>query len=435
MRTVTKPLGNSTVLLEVEVEAQRFDQAVERAYRKLAREVEIPGFRRGRAPRALVERHLGKERFRHEAAWLLLEEAYPEAVAEAGIEPVSRPEIELVQAEEGKPLVFTAKVEVKPEVSLGEYKGVKVTREVRAVTDEEVEAELDKLRKRYARMVTVEEGEVQDEDLVVLDYTLKVGDRVLAEEKDREIEIGLGYLGEEVDAALKGSRPGEEREIKLFLPPDHPDPELAGKEAWLRVKIRSLFRRELLPLSDDLAKEASEFDTLEELRASIRKRLKQEAEKAADQELRRRVVEQVVAGAQVELPSSLVEAQAEELLEDLVSAAESKGVPADRFFELAQSTPEELRERLRPDAEQNLKVRLVLDAVAKAENLQVEEEAVKAEVERIASLYRQDPERLYHSLKDQGQLEFLREKLRRDRAIDFLVSHAVVEEASLAETE
>ncbi|RDV81821.1 trigger factor [Ammonifex thiophilus] len=432
MRASTKHLGNSTVLLEVEVEAERFDRALERAYRKLVKDLEIPGFRKGRAPRPLVERYLGKERFRQEAAWLLLEEVYPEAVESAGIEPVSRPEIELVQAEEGKPLVFKAKVEVKPEVTLGEYKGIKVTRRVKEVTEEEVEAEIEKLRKRYARLVTVEEGEVQDEDIVTLDYKLIVGEEVLAEEKEREIEIGLGYLGPEVDAALKGARPGEEREVKISFPPEHPEPKLAGKEALLKVKVRSIHRRELLPLDDELAKEVSEFDTLEELRADIRQKLAKAAEEEADRQVRREVVEKVVANAQVELPPSLVEARTDELLEDVLAAAEGKGVPADRFFELARVTPEEMRERLRPEAEQSLKVRLVLDAVAEAENLQVREEEVKAEVEKIASLYRQDPEQLYRSLEEEGRLEFVRGKLRRDKAIDFLVSQAVIEEAETA---
>ncbi|ACX51638.1 trigger factor [Ammonifex degensii KC4] len=433
MRASAKHLGNSTVLLEVEVEAERFDRALERAYRKLVKELEIPGFRKGRAPRPLVERYLGKERFRQEAAWLLLEEVYPEAVENAGIEPVSRPEIELVQVEEGKPLVFKAKVEVKPEVTLGEYKGIRVTRRVKEVTEEEVEAEIEKLRKRYARLVTVEEGEVQDEDIVTLDYKLTVGEEVLAEEKEREIEIGLGYLGPEVDAALKGARPGEEREVKINFPPEHPEPKLAGKEALLKVKVRSIHRRELLPLDDELAKEVSEFDTLEELRADIRQKLTKAAEEEADRQVRREVVEKVVANAQLELPPSLVEARTDELLEDVVAAAEGRGVPANRFFELAKTTPEEMRERLRPEAEQSLKVRLVLDAVAEAENLQVEEEEVKAEVEKIASLYRQDPERLYRSLEEEGRLELVRGKLRRDKAIDFLVSQAVIEEEAKAE--
>ncbi len=430
VRATAERLTNSTVLLEVEVEAERFSQAVERACRKLAKDVIIPGFRRGRVPRVILERYIGKETLYNEAAALMMGEAYPVAVKDTGIEPVAQPEVEVVQAEEGKPLVFKAKVEVKPEVELGQYQGIEVTKKVKPVTPEDIEAELERLRNRYARLTTVEDGVVAAGDIIKIDYRGTVNGKAFrgSTVKGREIEAGRGYLIPGLDEALVGMRPGETKELRVTLPADYPDERVAGKEAVFEVTVRELRRKELMPLNDDFAKEVSEFDTLAELKADVTRRLQEAAVKEADLLLRQEVVARAVENAKVEPPPSMVENQVEEMLEDMVATVEGRGVSRERFFEIMNTTPEEMRERLRGDAVRTIKTRLVLDAVAKAEGLEVTEAEIEAELQKLAGLYRHDPGELRRVFEATGRLEVVRQKLLRDKTVEFLVEKAIIKE-------
>ena len=435
MRATAERLENSTVLLEVEVEAARFARAVEHAYRRLVKDVVLPGFRKGRVPRVILERYMGKDKLYEEAATMIMEEVYPEAVKDTGIEPVSRPEVEIVQAEEGKPMVFKAKVEVKPEVELGRYKGIEVRRRVKEVSPEDIEAELEALRNRYARLATIEEGNVNRGDIIKVDYKGMVEGKPFTDGtvRGREIEVGFGYLLPEVDEGLVGMRPGETKEIKVSFPAEHQDKNLAGREGIVTITVREIRRKELMPLGDDFAKEVSEFDTLEELKADIENRLRKAAAAEADIAVRQQVVEKAVENAKVELPQSMVDGQAEEMMEDMRNTAEARGVAQDRLFEVLNATPEEMQEQMRRDAERNIKTRLVLDAVAKSEGLTVGEEEIKSEVEKIARLYRQEPEELRKAFEESGRIEVIKEKLLRDKAIQFLVDSAIIEEESRAD--
>ncbi|MEW6770299.1 MAG: trigger factor [Bacillota bacterium] len=436
MRATAERLENSTVLLEVEVEAERFSQAVERACRKLARDVAIPGFRKGKVPRVILERYLGKDRLYHEAATLVVGEAYPAAVKDAGIEPVSQPELEVVEAEEGKPLVFKAKVEVKPEVKLGEYKGLEVTRRAKTVTPEDVAAELERLRDRYARLVTVEDGAVAKDDIVKIDYEGTIDGEAIpgGAAKGKEVEVGLGYLVPELEEALIGMRPGETKEVKVVFPSDHREETLAGKEAVFKVTVRAIRRKELMPLDDEFAKEVSEFDTLAELKADLENKLREAVVEEVDLAVRQEVVRKAVANAEVDLPPSMVAGQVEELMEDIIATADGRGVSPDRLFVLLKTTPEGLRERIRPDAERNIKTRLVLDAIAEAEGLTVSDAEMDEEIVKLAALYRQKPEEVRTAFEESGRLAFIRQKLLRDKTIQFLVDNARVIEAEAAET-
>ncbi|MEW6574683.1 MAG: trigger factor [Bacillota bacterium] len=432
MRATAERLEKSTVLLEVEVEAERFNKAVEHAYRRLVKDLVIPGFRKGRIPRVILERYMGKERLYEEAATLVMGEVFPEAVKDAGIEPVSKPEVEIVQAEEGKPMVFKAKVEVKPEVELGQYKGIEVQRQVKEVTPEDVEAELDNLRNRYARLTTVDEGNVTRGDIVKVDYQGIVDGQPFTDGivKGKEIEVGFGYLLPEVDEGIVGMSPGETKEIKVTFPPDHQNETLAGKEATVTITVREIRRKELMPLGDDFAKEVSEFDTLEELKADLENRLRQAAAAEADIAVRQEVVDKAVENATVEIPASMVNDQVEEMMEDMKTTAEGRGVTQDRLFEILKATPEEMRERMRKDAERNIKTRLVLDAVAKVEGLAAGVEEIEDEVKKIAGIYRQEPEELRKALEESGRIGIIEQKLLRDKAIQFLVDNAIIKEES-----
>lgn len=428
MRATAERLEKSTVLLEVEVEAERFAKAVEHAYRRIVKDVVLPGFRKGRIPRVILERYMGKERLYEEAATLVMGEVFPEAVKDAGIEPVSKPEVEVVQAEEGKPLVFKAKVEVKPEVELGRYKGIEVERQVKEITPEDVQAELESLRNRYARLATVDEGNVTQGDIVKVDYQGTVDGKPFTDGtvKGKEIEVGFGYLLPEVDEGLVGMSPGETKEIKVTFPSDHQNETLAGKEATVTITVREIRRKELMQLGDDFAKEVSEFDTLEELKTDLENKLRQAAAVEADIAVRQEVVNQAVENATVEIPASMVSDQVEEMLEDMKNTAEGRGVGEDRLFEILNATPEQMRERMRGEAERNIKTRLVLDAVAKCEGLTVSEEEIEGEVKKIAGLYRQEPEELRKALEENDRIGIIEQKLLRDKAIQFLVDSAII---------
>jgi len=430
VRATAEKLASGVVVLEVEVEAERFSQAVERACRKLAKDVVVPGFRKGRVPRVILERYLGKETLYNEALTLVMGEAYPAAVQDTGIEPVAQPEVEVVQAEEGKPLVFKAKVEVKPEVELGQYRGLEVTRKVKPITPADIEAELERLRQRYARLTTLEDGTVMVGDIVKIDYKGSVNGKGFkgGAAKGKEVEVGRGYLVPALDEALIGMRVGETKEVKFTLPNDYHDERVAGKEAIFTVTVRETRRKELMPLGDDFAKEVSEFDTLEELKADIARRLEEAAASEADLLLRQEVVAQAVANANAEPPPSMVKRQVEEMLEDMIATVEGRGVSRDRFFEIMNTTPEEMRERLSADAVRTLKTRLVLDAVAKAEALQVSEAEIEAELKKLATLYRQEPQELRKMFEATGRLAVIRQKLLRDKTVEFLVEQAIIKE-------
>jgi len=432
MEVTSERLEKNTVLLEVKIEEEQFSKAVDRAYRKVAKDVMIPGFRKGRVPRVVLERYVGKDKLYEEAASLMLGEAYPAAVKDAGIEPVSQPEVEIVQAEEGKPLVFKAKVEVKPEVELGEYKRLEVVRPEVKVTPEDVDIELERLRDRYARLTTVEDGVVTKGDIVTIDYEGTVERNIFPGgfAKGREIEAGMGYLIPGVDEALIGMGVGEKKKVTVRIPADYPDSSIADKEAVFQLSLKSIRRRNLMPIDDDFAKEVSEFDTLEELKVDVENKLRQAKNEQAEQAVRQEIVSRVAENAKVEIPSSMVNNQVEEMVEDMVTTAEGRGVEPERLFKLLNASPDEMRERMRPDAEQTLKTRLVLDAVVRAEELTVGDEEVKEEINRFAGLYRQDPEELYRSLEEGGRLDVVKQKLLREKAVKLLVDSAVVKEAA-----
>ncbi len=431
MEVTSERLEKSVVLLEVKVEKEQFSKAVDRTYRKVAKDVMIPGFRKGKVPRVVLERYVGKDKLYEEAASLMLGEAYPEAVKDAGIEPVSQPEVEIVQAEEGKPLVFKAKVEVKPEVKLGEYKGLEVERPEVSVTPDDVNLELERLRDRYARLTTVEDGNVTKGDIVTIDYKGTVDGNIFpgSSAEGKEIEAGMGYLIPGIDEALIGMGTGEKKKVTVRIPADYPDNNIAGKEAVFQLSLKTIRRRNLMPIDDDFAREVSEFDTLEEFKTDLENKLRQARNEQADQAVRQEIVNRVTENAEVEIPVSMVNNQVEEMVEDMVTTAEGRGVEAERFFKLLNATPDEMRQRMRPDAEQTIKTRLVLDAVVRAEELAVGDEEVKEEINRFAGLYRQDPEELHRSLEEGGRIDVVKQKLLREKAVKLLVDGAVIKEA------
>jgi len=428
MKATAEKVAKNTVVLEIEVESERFKEAVDKKYRELVRKVNIPGFRRGKAPRIIFERYYGKEALLNEAVEALIPEAYLDALKETGVEPIATPDVEITQMEEGKPVVFKATVEVKPEVTLGAYKGLEVEKPPVEVTDEDVDQEIERLRQRYARLVTLDEGVVAKGDIVTIDYEGTVDGKPFkgSQATDRSVEVGLGFLVEDFDEQLLGMTVNETKEITTRLPDDYHDKDVAGKEAVFRVTVKCIRRKELAEVDDDFAKDVSEFDTLDELRADLRHKLEIAAEKKAEAAVREAVVEKAAAAAEVEIPERMIDARVESMTQEILRPALQQGLAPEDYFRLTNTKPDELKEKLRPEAERSLKRELVLDAIARAEGLEVSEEDLTGELKRIAEFYRQDLDRVREVLTERGELDGVKRRLLRNKAVDLLVEHAQI---------
>lgn len=430
MKATMEKLEKNTVVLNIEVEPDKVQAAMDQAFKKLVRTAKVPGFRPGKVPRVIFERYYGKQPILEEAFERLVPETYVEAVRELAIEPIGQPEFDIVKMEEGEPLLLKAKVEVKPEVVLGEYKGLEITKPVPEVAEDDVARELEKLQNRYAKLVTVDDGEVQKGDIVTIDYEGTVDGKPFpgSSASDRTVEAGMGFLSKEIDDILPGMKIGETRETTMRLPENYHASEVAGKEATIKVTVKGIKRKEVAPLDDEFAKDVSEFDTLEELKANTREKLQKEAEERAEAAVRNGLLEKAVANAEVEVPGVMVERQAESLLDEQLSPIRDQGLTAEDYFRLTNSSRERMLEDLRPQAEFSVKAELVLDAIGKAEGLTADEDEVDKEIETLAQYYRQDKGELKKALEERGALDGIRRTLVRQKAVQFLVDNANIKE-------
>lgn len=426
MKATAEKLDNNEVLLDVEVDADQLDRAMEQAYRKLVKTVNVPGFRKGKVPRPVFENFVGKAALYNEAVEMVVPEAYMEAVRETGVEPVSQPQVELVQVEEGQPVKFKAKVRVKPEVELGQYTGLQVTKPSPEATDQDVENELQKLQERHARLENLEEGAVQQGDIAVIDFVgRKDGEEFEGGKgEDYSLEIGSGTFIPGFEDQLVGAQIGETREVKVTFPEDYPNEDLKGQPVVFTVTVKGIKRKEVSALDDEFAKDVSEFDTLEELKTDIRNKLAEAAEKKAKQQVNNEAVRKAVENATVDIPDEMVELRLMEMLDNMESRLQAQGLTMENYLKYTGSTQEQLKESLRDDAARGVKTTLVLEAIAKKEDLQVTEEDLEQEIARMAELYRQEPEVLRKILEGQNQMDFIRESLVQQKAIEFIAERA-----------
>jgi trigger factor len=430
MKATAEKIDTNRVELEVELEPERLSRLMDQAYRRLVKNAKVPGFRPGKAPRPIFENYYGKQVLYEDALERLIPEAYMEAVKYTGIKPVSQPEVDVVQLEEGKPVIFKMQVDVKPEVTLGNYQGLRAEKGVAVVTEADVDRELEKLRNRYAKLVTVDDGAVQMGDIITIDYEGTIEGRPFegGTDTDRSVEVGKGFVAKDFDEKLVGMTVGETREILLTIPEDFPKAELAGKEALIRVTLKAIKRKELAPLDDEFAKDVSEHDSLEALREEIRNKLLQAAEKKIDHDLRDELIRQAVANAQLEIPNSMIETRLNAMIEEVMRPVAQQGMSKEDFLKLTNRTEESLRDELRPRAEQDLRKELVMDKIAEVEGVEVSEEDLAAELEKMAGFYRVEPERLHEILAQNNDLDVVRAAIRRDKAVDLLVEKAVIVE-------
>ncbi|HEX6754097.1 MAG TPA: trigger factor [Solirubrobacterales bacterium] len=427
MKTEVKELPDSRVRVDVEVPAENVDRGVSRAARGLAREMRMPGFRAGKAPPSLVVQRLGYGTVLQEAIRESLPEWYEEGLLRSGISPVGDPQIEIVTAPEaeGEPLSFKFEIGVRPKASLGEYKGLEVGRAQPEPSEEIVEREIERIREGFAKLEPVERV-AADGDVLLIDYEGTVDGKAFegGKEADRMLELGSGRFIEGFEAQLTGASGGEQREVKVTFPEDYQAEDLAGKDAVFAVEVKEVREKVLPELDDEFAAEASEFETLDELRADIGKRVAEAVDERAEQDFRVAAVDAAVDAATVELPDELVAARAGERLERFERQIAGQGMSPDAFLQMQGKTREELLEESRPDAERDLKREAVLAAIAEAEEIEVSEGEMIEALAHTAEHERTTPEKLLKRLRENGREAMVREDIQVRKAIDLIADSA-----------
>ncbi|HEY5708624.1 MAG TPA: trigger factor [Solirubrobacterales bacterium] len=427
MKTDVKELPDSRVRVDVEVPAENVDRGVSRAARGLAREMRMPGFRAGKAPPSLVVQRLGYGTVLQEAIRESLPEWYEEGLLRSGISPVGDPQIEIVTAPEaeGEPLSFKFEIGVRPKASLGEYKGLEVGRAAPEPSEEIVEREVERIREGFAKLEPVERA-AADGDVLLIDYEGMVDGKAFegGKEADRMLELGSGRFIEGFEAQLAGASGGEQREVKVTFPEDYQAEDLAGKDAVFAVEVKEVREKILPELDDEFAAEASEFDTLDELRADIGKRVAEAVDERAEQDFRVAAIDAAVDAATVELPDDLVAARAGERLERFERQIAGQGMSPDAFLQMQGKTREELLEESRPDAERDLKREAVLASIAEAEGVEVSEEEMVEALAHPAEHERTTPEKLLKRLRENGRDAMVREDIQVRKAIDLIAASA-----------
>lgn len=425
MSLQVEKLENNTAKLTIEVEASKFDKAIQKAYQKNKNKFNIPGFRKGKVPYAMVEKMYGAAVFYEDAANELISGAYAQAAEESGLEIVARPEINVTQIEKGKPFIFEAEVTTKPEVKLGKYKGIKVEKADVTVTDEEVAEELDKVKEQNARLVAADDKAVEDGDQTTIDFEGFV-DGVAFEGgkgEDYPLTIGSHSFIDTFEEQLIGKKVGEEVEVNVTFPENYQAKELAGKPAMFKVTIKEIKVKEYPELDDDFAQDVSEFDTLDEYKEDIKKNLTEKKEKEAEAEKESKVIEAIVNDAEMDIPEKMVEAQAEQMLEEFAQNIAMQGISFEQYLQFTGATVDQMKEQVKPQAQARVESSLVLEAVVKAEKIEATEEEVEEEIKEMAGRYNMEADKLKGLLTDSDK-ENLKKDICARKAAKFVVDEA-----------
>ncbi|MCF8010535.1 MAG: trigger factor [Clostridiales bacterium] len=436
MKATAERIEKNTVELEVEVDVEAFEEGVEKACKKLIKKVNIPGFRRGKAPRRVLENYVGKSAIHNEAVEEVIPNAYMEALEETGVEPVAQPEVELLQVEEGEPLKFKATVKVKPEPKLGQYEGIEMTKVPAEVADEDIQKELENLRDKHAQLVNLEEGSVQQGDVANIDFTGRINGEAFegGSAEDYSLEVGSGTFIPGFEEQIEGMLVGETKEVSVTFPDDYSNQEFAGKGADFTVIVKSIKRKELAPLDDEFAKDVSEFDTLEELKEDLLNSLKQSAEAKAKEKMQSDLISKVVDNCEADVPEEMVDSKVEEMVKDMERRLMSQGLSMDNYLKYTNSTMDDMKQNLRPEAEKSEKTSLVLDAIAKEQKIEVTDDDVEEKIKEMSQQYQQEPDVIRKIIEGQNQLDTFKESVCREKAVEYLMSKANIIEGT-TETE
>ncbi|MBE6085109.1 MAG: trigger factor [Selenomonas ruminantium] len=426
MKVTVENGENQQVTLTVEVEAAEVSKAVEKAVKRLSNRVNIPGFRKGKAPRKIIERNVGMDAIMQEAFDIVGPKAFADALEEQKIEPVSRPQIDIETLEDGKDLVFKATVTPRPEVKLGEYKGLKVEKNVEAVTDEDVEKQLKTFQDRQGKMVDAPEGsEVKDGDFTTLDFEGFVDGEAFEGGKgqDYPLQIGSGSFIPGFEDQLIGAKIGEEKEVNVTFPEEYHAKELAGKAATFKCTIRSIKQKELPAMDDELAKKVSKFETLEELKADVRKNLEENAARKAENDQKSAAIEMATNNITVDIPAVMIDNRVEGMIREMAMRLEQQGMSFDAYLQYAGTDINKIREDYRETAEKNVRTDLMLEEVAKAEDIKVEAKDLDAEVAGMAAAYGATPQQVQKIIKEQGRINDLAATVLRKKTAQFIIDN------------
>lgn len=416
------------VKLTVTVDAATFEEAMQRAYLKMRSRIAIPGFRKGKAPRKVIEKFYSEAVFYEDAFDIVFPKAYDEAIDENGLYPVDQPNVDIVEIGEGKDLVFTAEVTVKPEVELGQYKGIEAKKPEYNVSEEEIDAEIARAQDRVARYIDVDDRACQTGDRVVIDYAGSV-DGVPFEggtAEKQNLDLGSGRFIPGFEGQVEGMKVGEERDITVTFPEDYHAEELKGKEAVFHIVLHGISYKEVPEVNDEFAKDVSEFDTLEAYKASIRERLEKAAERRATTEYHNQLVDKAVQNATVEIPGCMVERQLDYMMQEMEYQMMYQGIKMDDYLKMINTTREELREQNRQEAEKRVKTQLVIEKIQQVEGIEVTDEEVEAELASMAT-----EERTVEDVKktmSPQDLDYIRGNLLSDKTIKVLEENAVAGE-------
>ena len=423
---VEKTKNANEVKLEITVEASKFEEAIKRVYFKSAKYFNIPGFRKGKAPMQIVEKYYGKEIFYEDAFNDAANEALEEAVKENKLEIVSRPEVDIKQMEKGKDLIFTATMQTKPEAELGKYKGVEIKKIEYKVTDEDIDHELSHMQEHNSRLISIDDRPVEKGDITTIDFEGFVDGKAFegGKAENHELEIGSNTFIPGFEDQIIGMKIDEEKDIQVKFPEEYFSKELAGKDATFKVKLHEIKKKELPKLDDEFAKDVSEFDTLDELKKSIKEKQEKQNEQKAKYETEDAVIKAVCKNMKVEIPSGMIDMEIDNMLKELEQRLSYQGLNLDQYLQFMGKTKEELRKEYEPQAIEGIKSRLALEAVIKAEKIEPDEAEITEKMKEMAKNYGKENDEEF--LKNENVANYIKEGLKSEKALEFLVKNAKI---------
>lgn len=436
MSYTVENLEKNMAKLTITVSAADFEAAMERSWNKNKKNISLQGFRRGKAPRKMVEKFYGPEIFYEDAANFAIPDAYDEAARECGLDIVSRPEIDVVEIEKGKEFVFTATVALKPEVELGEYKGIEIEKKEVKVMAADVNAEIDRVREQNSRMITIEDRGIKKDDTAVIDFEGFVDGEPFQGGKgeDYSLVIGSHSFIDTFEDQLVGKKTGDEVEVNVTFPEEYHEESLKGKPAVFKVKIKDIRKKELPKLDDEFASEVSEFETLKEYKASVKKMLTERRREEAKREKEVEVVEKVVEKAKADIPEPMIDGQVQQMVQEFSARIQQQGIPLEQYMQMTGMTPDTLMAQMRPEAEKRIRTRLTLEAVVKAEKIKATAKDVEKEIENMASMYQMEVDKVKEMIGE-AEKEQISMDMAVQKAVEFLVKQAVEVEPKKEEKE
>ncbi len=433
MSVKVENLEHNMAKLTIEVSAEKLEKALNTAYNKQKRQISVPGFRKGKVPRAMIEKMYGAEIFYEDAANELMQQTYPSAVDESGVDIVSRPTVDVVQIEKGKPFIYTAEVATRPEVTLGKYMGVTVTKIDTSVTEEEVEAELENQRNTNARTVTVTDRPVKEGDTAVIDFEGFVDGVAFdgGKAENHSLEIGSHSFIDTFEDQLVGKNAGDEVEVNVTFPEEYQAADLAGKPAVFKVKINEIKAKELPELNDEFAQDVAGVDTLAEYKEELKKNLTEKKENEAKKTKEDEAIQKIIDKSKMDLPEAMIDTQCETMVNEFAQRIAQSGLSMDQYLQFSGMTVDQLKEQVRPEAETRIKSSLVLEQIAKEENIEVSDEDIDAEIEKMAKAYGMEADKLKEYMGD-SEKESMKRDLAITKAVDLIMEN--VKERAKAKT-